>query len=98
MKLTELVSPRLPPALLNSVRTSAVAVVGQRLDDDGDAAGAVTLVAHLVIGGVVLAARAALDGPFHGIARHIRLARRDDRRAQPRIGGGIGLAGLRRNR
>ncbi len=49
-------------------RGGAVAVVGQRLDDDGDAARAVALVADLVIGGVVLAAGAALDRAFHRVA------------------------------
>src|SRR3546814_2267716 len=42
----------------------AVAIVGQRLDDDGDAAGAVAFVAHLFIVGVVLAAGRTLDGPL----------------------------------
>ena len=39
----------------------AVAVVGQDLDDDGDAAGAVALVANLVIG-LGIAALRLLDG------------------------------------
>src|SRR5271170_1181825 len=39
----------------------AVAVVGQRLDDNRDTAGPITLVAHFVIGLAALATGAALD-------------------------------------
>ena len=74
------------------VRSSAVAVVGQRLDDDRDTGRPVALVAHL---GVILApcpAGRLLDRPINRVLRHVRLPRRHHRRAQPRVGGGIGHA------
>src|SRR3546814_20405557 len=49
----------------------AVAVVGQRLDDHGDAAGAIALVAHLFVIVGTVAAGAALDGALDGILRHV---------------------------
>ena len=52
MKDTAPVSARLPPLLVKvgaHFAGGAVAVVGQRLDDDGDAARAVALVADLVV-------------------------------------------------
>ena len=48
----------------------AVAVVGQDLDDDGDAAGAIALIADLVIGLGVAALR-LLDGAVDRILRHV---------------------------
>jgi len=79
------------------VGSGAVAVVGQRLDDDGDAPRAVALVANLVIG-FGLAAQRLLDGALDIVLRHVLRPRRDDRRAQPRIHARVGRAELRRDR
>ena len=68
----------------------AIAVVGQRLDDHRHAARAVALVAHLVVVGVGLAARPALDRPIDRVARHVGVACRDHRRPQPRVRRRIG--------
>src|SRR5207245_8876702 len=51
----------------------AVTVVGQRLDDDGDAAGAIALVADLVIVLALIAER-LLDGALDIVLRHVFLA------------------------
>ena len=53
------------------VRGGAVAIVGQRLDDDGDAAWPVALVADLVIV-LRIAARGLLDRPVDVVLRHRR--------------------------
>ena len=71
-----------------------VAVVGQRLDDDGDAAGAIALVAHLVIVLAVIAER-LLDGAVDIVLRHVLGAGVLDRETQARIHLGIGKAELR---
>ena len=57
----------------------AIAVVGQRLDDDSDAAGAITLVTDLVIA-LRLAAHRLLDGALDIVLGHVLLARRNDGR------------------
>ncbi len=78
MKATLPVSPSAPPCLLNAARTSrggAVAVVGQRLDDDRDAARAVALVADLLVVGVVVAAGGALDRALDVVLGHVGRAR-----------------------
>src|SRR5580704_4499745 len=72
------------------VAGSTISVVGQRLDDDRDAAGAVTFVAHLVIIFAGLAAGAALDGTIDRVLWHIGLTRGEHSGAQARIGGRIG--------
>src|SRR4029077_12886022 len=69
----------------------AVAVVRQRLDDDGDAAGAVALVADFVVVLPFPAAR-LLDGALDRVLRHVLLAGGDDRGPQPRVHRGVGLA------
>ena len=67
----------------------AVAVVGQRLDDDGDAARAVALVAdRLVVLGV--AAGGLLDGALDVVLGHVLGARGLDGEAQARVHVGIG--------
>src|SRR5271156_7013840 len=48
----------------------AVAVVGQHLDDDGDAAGAVALVAGFLIA-LRIAAGRLLDGALDIVLRHV---------------------------
>src|SRR5262249_46979312 len=76
----------------------AVAVVGQRLDDHGHAARTVALVAHLVVVGVGVAARAALDRAIDRVARHVRFARGDHGSTKARIGVRISRAEARRGR
>ena len=76
----------------------AVAVIGQGLDDDRDAARPVTLVPHLFISLAALAAGAALDSPLDRVLWHVGLPRREHRCAQPRIGVRIGQPGARRRR
>ena len=75
----------------------AVAVIRQRLDDHGDAAGTVALVADLVVALAVAAGR-LLDGALDIVLRHVLLARRDDGRAQPRIHGRVRGSELGRHR
>ena len=72
----------------------AVLVVGQRLDDDGDATGAVALVADLVIVLAVGAGR-LLDGAVDVILRHVFRARILDGEAQAGVHLGIRQAELR---
>ena len=99
MNDTAPVSARLPPLLVKVERTSdggAVAIVGQHLDDDGDAAGPVALVADLVID-LGVAAQRLLDGALDIVLGHVLGPRRDDGGAQPRIHGGIGQPQLGRD-
>jgi hypothetical protein len=88
---TELVSPSAPPCLPKVERRSE-AVLGERLDDNGDAARPVTFVAHFLVIGAAVGAGGFLDRALDGVARHVDLARGGDRGAQPRIGGGVGQA------
>ena len=53
----------------------AVAVVGERLDDHADAAGAEALVAHLLVVGAA-GLQALLDGPLDIVLGHVLGARR----------------------
>src|SRR5262249_58570830 len=73
----------------------AVAVVGERLDDHADAAGAEALVAHLLVIG---AARllALLDGPLDIVLWHVLGACCLNRGPEPRVHGGVRHAHLRR--
>ena len=96
MKLTLLVSPRCAARLGEGgahLARGAVAVVGQRLDDDRDAARAIALVAHLLVSLAVAAAGAALDRAIDRVLRHVGLAGRENGGAQPRVGGRVGQAG-----
>ena len=69
-----------------------VAVVGERLDDDRGAAGAVPLVGHLFVGHALFFAGAAPDGPLDVVGGHVvRLGLGDDR-AQPRVHVGVAAA------
>ncbi len=74
----------------------AVAVVGQRLDDDGDAAGAIALVADLVIVLAVIAG-GLLDGALDIVLGHVFGARCDHSGPQPRIHRRVGGAELGRD-
>ena len=67
----------------------AIVIVGQRLDDDGDAARPVALVADLVVVLRVAAGR-LLDGALDIVLRHVLGAGGQDRGAQARIEGRIG--------
>ena len=66
-----------------------VAVVGQRLDDQGNAAGTVALVPHFLVIGVVATGTATLHRAVDPILGHILCPSRDDGRAQARIGGRV---------
>ena len=99
MKATEPVSPSAPP-YLGEVRADAaggaVAVVGQRLDDHGDAARAIALVAHLLVV-LGVAAHRLLDGALDIVLGHVLGARVLDGEAQARIHVRVGRAHLRRD-
>jgi hypothetical protein len=71
----------------------AIAVVGQHLDDDGDAARSVALVADLVVA-LGVAAGCLLDRAVDVVLGHVLGARGEHRRAQARIHGGVGQAEL----
>ena len=66
------------------VGCGAVAIVGQRLDDDGDAARTVALIADLVVI-IALAADRLLDGALDIVLGHVLLPRSHYRGAQPWI-------------
>ena len=99
---TQPASPRLPPARVKEERTSdtvRLRLFGERLEHDGDAAGAVALVQRLFQFSAALAsAGAALDGAIHVVLRHVVLARLLDGKAQPEVGVRVAaaLAGLPR--
>src|SRR4029079_4630692 len=74
-----------------NIGSGAVPVIGERFNNDRDAAGTITLVANLVVVLAFAAARffhRALDRVF----RHVFLPGGNDRGAQPRVHAGIGLA------
>jgi len=79
-----------------NLRGAAVAIVGERFHDDGDAARPIALVAHFLVIGRILAAGAALDRTLDGIPRHIGGARRGQGGTKAGIHVGIGQAGARR--
>ena len=74
----------------------AVAVVGQDLDDDRDAARPVALVADLVVDLGVAAGR-LLDRALDIVLRHVLRARGEHRGAQARIHGRVGQPQLGRD-
>ena len=74
----------------------AVAVVGQRLDDDRDAAGRIALVAHLVVI-LALAAGRLFDGALDVVLGHVLGAGCEHGGAQARVHGRVGQAELRRH-
>src|SRR5262249_12689902 len=67
------------------------------LDDDGDAAGAVTLVADVLVI-LAVAAGSLVDGALDIVLRHALCLGGDDRGTQARIEGGIRQTELGRNR
>ena len=67
----------------------AVAVVGQRLDNDRDAARAVAFVTDLVVI-IALAAERLFDRALDVVLRHVFLPRRDHGCPQPRVHRGVG--------
>ena len=72
MKATDPVSPSEPPALVKAARTfggGAVAVVGQRLDDDRHAARPIALVAHFIVV-LRIAAGGLVDGALDIVLGH----------------------------
>ena len=63
----------------------AVAVVGEHLDEHGDAAGRVALVGDRLVDDALELAGAPLDGPLDGVERHRRVAGLLVHRAQRRV-------------
>ena len=76
---------------------SAVAVVGQDLDDDGDAAGTVALEGDVLVARAFDLTRAALDGALDVVVGHVLGLGCHDGAAQARIAVGISAAGLGRD-
>ena len=75
----------------------AVLVVGQRIDDDGRAAGAVGFVGDLFVADAGFFAGAAADGPLDVFGGHVRGLGVRDNRPQPRVHVGIAAAAARRD-
>jgi hypothetical protein len=69
-----------------NLRGRAITVVGQGLDDYGDAAGAITLIADILVIVALAAARAFLDGALDIVLGHVSRLGRHDGGAQPVIG------------
>src|SRR5690606_9977560 len=76
----------------------AVAVVGQRLDDDGRAAGAVALVRDLFVVDAFFLARAAPDGPLDVLVGHVHGLGVGDHGAQAGVARRVTAAGARGDR
>ena len=70
----------------------AVLVVGEHLDDDGDATGAVALVGDLLVGDAFELAGAALDGALDVVGGHVLRLGRGDGAAQTGIAVGVSAA------
>ena len=74
------------------VSSGTVAVVGQSLDHDRHAAGAVTLVGDCLVLGLI-AALGLLDDALDVIVRHAHTLRLGDQVSQLAVGSGVGAAG-----
>src|SRR5207302_3943096 len=72
-----------PAEEIADLTTRAVAVVGQRVDHDGDAMRAIALEAELLERGPAQLACAALDGACDVVLRHVDVARLFHRQAEP---------------
>jgi len=79
------------------VGDGAVPVIRQCVDQDRDAARAVSLVGHLVVRDAFEIARALLDGAVDVVGRHAVLARRQHRGPETRIGVDVAAAETRGN-
>ena len=75
-----------------------VAVVGGRLDEERDAAGAIALVDDLLVLLALAAPGRLLHGALDRVDRHVRGARLLDREAQPEVAVGVTAARARRHR
>src|SRR5690606_29788539 len=73
-------------------------VVGQAVDDHGDAAGGIALVADLLVVHALELAGRLLDGALDDVLGHVRRQRPVDAAAQPRVAPGIPTAGARGHR
>ncbi len=71
----------------------AILVVGQDVDDDGDASGAVALVGDLVVGEALELAGAALDGALDVIGGHVLRLGGEDGGAEAGIAVRVAAAG-----
>ena len=78
------------------VGSRAVAVIGQGLDHNGDAAGAITLIGDCLILGLV-ATLGALDDTLDVVVRHTVGLGLGDQRSQLGVGGGVAAALLNGN-
>src|SRR6185503_1849321 len=56
---------------MSNLADGAVSVIGQHLDDDGDATGAVALEGDFLVVDACRCSRAALYGPIDVLGRHI---------------------------
>ena len=74
------------------VARGAVVVVGERRDDDGSAAHAVTFVGELLVVTVAEVARGTLDGALDVVVGHIRRLCLGDDVGKLGVGGRIGVA------
>src|SRR5690606_6482113 len=74
-----------------------VRVVRERLDEDGDAAGAVALVRHLLVVGPLDLAGAPLDGALDGVLRHVLRLRLVDGEGEAGVRVGVAAALARRD-
>src|SRR5439155_9161426 len=80
------------------LRDGAGAVVGHAIHHHRGAARPVALVADLLVGGALQAARAALRSALDRVLGHVRVVRLVDREAQPRVHRRIGPAQTRGHR
>ena len=89
--------PAVPGEHVLHLGTGAVAVVGERLDVDGDAVRGVALVGDALVRDAFELAGTALDGPLDVVLGHRRVARLLHHRAQRRVRLGVTAAVARRD-
>src|SRR5207249_5986201 len=76
----------------------AVAIRGHRLNQHAHTARSISLEGHFFVLLAFELPRAAQNGALDVVVRHVLVLRRENRRAQARIGVGIASADARRNR
>src|ERR1700722_143577 len=79
---------------VTNLANGAVFVVGEDVDDEGDAAGAVALVGDLLVGDAFEFSGAALDGSLDIVGGHVLCFRRNDGSAEAGVAVGGASAGL----
>ncbi len=80
-----------------NLRNCAIAVVGERVDEDGNTAGTVALEANLLVGCSLELASSLLDGALNVVSRHILGLGCDDGAAEAGIAVRIASAALGRD-